>query len=64
MTLGDRVVVMQHGRIQQCGTPLEVYRNPVNRFVAEFVGMPPMNFVEGEVAKNEERSSFVPGIGN
>ncbi len=51
MTLGDRVVVMHQGKIQQCGTPLEVYRNPVNRFVAEFVGMPPMNFLEGSLTR-------------
>ena len=49
MTLGDRVVVMQGGRIHQCGTPLDVYRNPVNRFVAGFVGMPPMNFLDGHL---------------
>lgn len=49
MTLGDRVVVMSGGAIQQVSTPLEAYRRPVNRFVAGFVGMPPMNFVEGRV---------------
>jgi multiple sugar transport system ATP-binding protein len=47
MTLGDRVVVMKDGIIQQCGPPLEVYQRPANRFVAGFVGMPPMNFLEG-----------------
>jgi multiple sugar transport system ATP-binding protein len=47
MTLGDRVVVMKDGVIQQCGPPLEVYHRPANRFVAGFVGMPPMNFIEG-----------------
>jgi multiple sugar transport system ATP-binding protein len=47
MTLGDRVVVMKDGVIQQCGPPLEVYHRPANRFVAGFVGMPPMNFFEG-----------------
>ena len=45
MTLGDRIVVMAGGRIQQAAPPLEVYRRPVNRFVAGFVGMPPMNFL-------------------
>lgn len=49
MTLGDRVAVMQAGRIQQCGTPLAVYGAPVNRFVAGFIGMPPMNFLEGRL---------------
>ena len=49
MTLGSRVVVMSGGHIQQAGTPLEVYTNPSNRFVAGFIGMPPMNFIEGKV---------------
>ncbi|MBY0307765.1 MAG: sn-glycerol-3-phosphate ABC transporter ATP-binding protein UgpC [Phycisphaerales bacterium] len=47
MTLGDRIVVMAKGRIQQAAPPLEVYRRPVNRFVASFVGTPPMNFIDG-----------------
>src|SRR3984893_243044 len=46
MTLGDRVVVMKDGLIQQIGTPLEVYGNPANRFVAGFIGAPSMNFLE------------------
>ena len=49
MTLGSRVVVMSGGHIQQARTPLEVYTNPRNRFVAGFIGMPPMNFIEGKV---------------
>ena len=47
MTLGDRVVVMSNGLIQQVDTPLEIYRRPINRFVAGFLGTPPMNFFEG-----------------
>ena len=46
MTLGDRVVVMRDGRVQQVGTPLAVYSKPVNRFVAGFIGAPAMNFLE------------------
>jgi len=46
MTLGDRVVVMKDGRIQQVGTPLDVYRTPANKFVAGFIGAPSMNFLE------------------
>jgi multiple sugar transport system ATP-binding protein len=46
MTLGDRVVVMRDGRIQQVGTPLEIYNRPRNRFVAGFIGAPAMNFVD------------------
>ena len=49
MTLGDRVVVMSEGLIQQCDTPLNVYNNPKNRFVAGFVGTPPMNFLDGQL---------------
>ncbi len=47
MTLGDRIVCMKDGRIQQAETPLKMYQNPANRFVAEFIGMPPMNFFNG-----------------
>jgi len=49
MTLGDRVVVMKDGRVQQVGEPLELYGQPVNRFVAGFIGSPAMNFVELQV---------------
>lgn len=47
MTMADRIVVMHQGRIQQVGRPLEIYGDPVNRFVAGFFGVPAMNFVEG-----------------
>jgi multiple sugar transport system ATP-binding protein len=50
MTLGDRVVVMKDGWIQQVGEPLELYGRPANRFVAGFIGSPSMNFVEVTVA--------------
>lgn len=46
MTLGDRIVVMQEGYIQQQGTPQELFETPANKFVAGFMGMPPMNFME------------------
>ena len=52
MTLGDRIVVMKDGRILQADTPLRVYNQPVNRFVAGFIGMPPMNFLEGRIRQN------------
>lgn len=45
MTLADRIVVMKGGHVEQTGTPLEIYRNPVNRFVASFLGSPAMNFL-------------------
>ncbi|MBN1554450.1 MAG: sn-glycerol-3-phosphate ABC transporter ATP-binding protein UgpC [Phycisphaerae bacterium] len=53
MTLGDRVVVMKDGIMQQVGAPLEVYNRPVNRFVAGFVGTPPMNFLEGTLVSRD-----------
>ena len=49
MTLGHRVAVMNKGKLQQFDTPLEIYNRPANRFVAEFVGSPRMNFIEGEL---------------
>ncbi len=52
MTLGDRIVVMDKGMIQQVGRPLEVYGHPANRFVAGFVGTPPMNFLSGKLVQN------------
>jgi multiple sugar transport system ATP-binding protein len=45
MTLADRVVVMQAGVIEQCGTPMELYDRPANKFVAQFIGMPKMNMM-------------------
>ena len=61
MTLGDRVVVMHGGRIHQSGAPLDVYRHPVNRFVAGFVGMPPMNFIDGKLEGSGADLRFVSG---
>jgi multiple sugar transport system ATP-binding protein len=49
MTLGDRIVVMKDGLVQQVGTPLELYRKPANRFVAGFIGSPAMNFIDVRV---------------
>ncbi|MGD1858756.1 MAG: ABC transporter ATP-binding protein [Leptolyngbyaceae cyanobacterium] len=49
MTMGDRIAVMNAGQIQQCATPLELYRRPANRFVASFIGSPPMNFLPVQV---------------
>lgn len=50
MTLGDRVVVLRGGYVQQVGTPQELYNNPANLFVAGFIGSPSMNFVPGRLA--------------
>lgn len=49
MTLADRVVVMNGGKIQQVGTPTEIYNNPANVFVAGFIGSPAMNLIEGKI---------------
>jgi multiple sugar transport system ATP-binding protein len=49
MTLGDRLAIMNNGVIQQCGAPLDIYNEPVNRFVAGFVGTPSMNFLNGRI---------------
>src|SRR5213083_1087875 len=49
MTLGDRVVVMKDGWVQQVGEPLELYSKPANRFVAGFIGSPAMNFIEAGI---------------
>ncbi len=50
MTLGDRVVVMNNGLIQQVAPPLTIYDYPANRFVAGFLGTPAMNFMPGSLA--------------
>jgi multiple sugar transport system ATP-binding protein len=63
MTLGDRVVVMQDGVIQQCGAPLDVYHHPDNRFVAGFVGTPPMNFFDGTIVRDDGKLWFDEGTG-
>ncbi len=48
MGLGDRIAVMQHGKVRQIGTPMEVYDEPADTFVAAFLGSPPMNLIEGK----------------
>jgi multiple sugar transport system ATP-binding protein len=50
MTMADRIVVMNRGRVEQIGTPMELYDHPANLFVADFIGSPSMNFIEGVVA--------------
>src|SRR3954466_6609992 len=61
MTLGDRIVVMKDGIIQQADTPLKTYSNPVNRFVAGFIGMPPMNFFDGAIKMADGQLVFEEG---
>ena len=55
MTLGDRIVIMKDGYIQQVGTPQEVFETPKNLFVAGFIGSPQMNFLKAKLVKNSDR---------
>ncbi len=59
MTLADRIVVMDQGRVQQMGSPDEVFNRPVNRFVAGFIGSPTMNFLSAEVRQADGQLRFV-----
>jgi multiple sugar transport system ATP-binding protein len=58
MTLGDRVAVLKRGVLQQLATPRELYTNPVNLFVAGFIGSPPMNFLPATVEGNQVKMPF------
>ena len=63
MTLGDRIAVMFDGVFQQIGAPEEVYDNPVNKFVAGFIGSPPMNFISGHLdGSSFKTEAFTLGI--
>ena len=55
MTLGDRIVIMRDGYIQQIGTPQEVFNHPANLFVAGFIGMPVMNFFDAELKREDDK---------
>jgi len=61
MTLGDRVAVMKDGEVQQFDTPLNVYMKPANKFVASFIGSPPMNFMKGSILKKNGKLFFNEG---
>lgn len=58
MTLADRIVVFRDGRIEQVGTPTELYRSPANRFVAQFIGSPAMNILPGRVLERRGNSAL------
>ena len=64
MTLADRIVIMDQGKIQQIGTPDEIYANPANTFVAGFIGAPPMNLIPGQLSGGTFRAEgvTVPGL--
>src|SRR5690349_14241737 len=55
MTMADRIVVMHDGRVEQIGTPLELYDRPANLFVAGFIGSPAMNFIKGVLRREDGR---------
>jgi multiple sugar transport system ATP-binding protein len=58
MTMSDRIAVMRDGVVQQCATPEEIYERPANRFVASFMGSPPMNFLTGELRDTDGVRTF------
>ena len=58
MTMADRIVVMNQGRVQQVGPPMTIYGDPANRFVAGFFGIPAMNFIEGELQGGSDGLTF------
>jgi multiple sugar transport system ATP-binding protein len=55
MSIGDRIAVMENGKIIQCDTPMKIYDEPINVFVGGFIGTPPMNFLEGTVCKVNDK---------
>jgi multiple sugar transport system ATP-binding protein len=61
LALGDRMAIMHRGRIEQVGTPSQVFRRPANRLVAESLGDPPMNFLAGTITLDQNRSVFTRG---
>src|SRR3989338_1985444 len=61
MTMGDKIAVMHKGKIQQIADPITVYDKPVNKFVAGFIGSPPMNFMAGKIIKKDGRFYFNEG---
>ncbi|HNV34049.1 MAG TPA: ABC transporter ATP-binding protein [Bacillota bacterium] len=61
MTMGERIVLMKDGLIQQQGEPMQLYDDPVNMFVAGFIGSPSMNFIEGKLTKTYDGARFEAG---
>lgn len=61
MTMGDRIAVMKDGEVQQVAAPIHLYENPVNKFVAGFIGSPSMNFMEGRIAGQDDKLTFEEG---
>ena len=61
MTLGDRIAVMQDGKIQQCADPITIYDHPANKFVASFIGSPPINLMDGRIIRKDRKYYFDEG---
>jgi len=61
MTMGDRIVVMNKGVILQSADPMTVYDHPVNKFVASFIGSPPINFINGRIVRKDRKYFFDEG---
>jgi len=61
MTLGDRIAVMRDGKIQQCADPITIYDKPANKFVASFIGSPPINLMDGRITKKDKKLYFEEG---
>ncbi|MGB1152951.1 MAG: ABC transporter ATP-binding protein [Paracoccaceae bacterium] len=63
MTMADRIVVMRDGRVEQIGTPLDLYDTPQNIFVAGFIGSPSMNFIQGKIDSDDDKLHFLSDDG-
>lgn len=61
MTMGDRICVMKDGKIQQCADPMTIYDKPANKFVASFIGSPPINLMQGRIIKKDRKYYFDEG---
>ncbi|NTV29373.1 MAG: sn-glycerol-3-phosphate ABC transporter ATP-binding protein UgpC [Candidatus Omnitrophica bacterium] len=61
MTMGDRIVVMKNGFVQQVAEPMKIYDKPANKFVASFIGTPPINLMKGTIAKKDKKYYFDEG---
>lgn len=58
MTLGDRIVILQDGKVEQIGSPMELYHKPANKFVAGFIGSPQMNFIDAAALDRSDAKTF------
>lgn len=61
LTLGDRIVVMRGGKVQQCADPMTIYDKPANKFVSSFIGSPPINLMDGTIVKKGKKYYFDEG---